>query len=183
MQSFLAISARKPTITIDPSDVRISGPKPPTLVRRIATRMVLGVVALSLFEVVVWMGQKYPSAGASAEAAALPEADVAIAAADSKPFEPSWFSPETFSVCSRPLTIGSAARRRAHAQTKAITTIEFRADWTAAAILPPTLSRFQNQPAGVANRPPQKEKPRCAPPGLPEKGPGLGLSPAKSLAI
>jgi hypothetical protein len=98
VQSFLAVGAREPTITIDPSDVRISGPKPPTLVGRIATRMVFGVVALSLFEAVVWMGQKYPSAGASAEALASPEADVAIAAAYSKPFEPSWFSAEMFSA-------------------------------------------------------------------------------------
>jgi hypothetical protein len=98
VQSFLAISAREPTNTIDPGDVRISGPQPPTFLGRIATRMVLGVVALSLFEAALWMGQKYPSAGSSAEALASPEADVAIAAAYSKPFEPSWFSAEMFSV-------------------------------------------------------------------------------------
>jgi hypothetical protein len=95
--SFPTVDDLEPTITIDARDLRIPDSQTRTFVGRIATRMVLGVVALSLFEAVVWIGQNHPSTGVSAEVTS-PEPNVAMTAADSKPFEPSWFSPEIFSA-------------------------------------------------------------------------------------
>lgn len=96
--SFPTVSALEPTITIDPRDVRIRARQRPTLFGRIARRMVLGVVASSLYVALVWMGQQHPSTDVSAEAVTSPEPNVAIAATGSKPFEPSWFSPEMFNA-------------------------------------------------------------------------------------
>jgi hypothetical protein len=90
------------TVAVDPRVLRLSGPKPRSLVRRIAERLVLGVAALALFGVWVWMAGQTPSTNtsplrgtnASPETVALPEPDAAITNPESKSLMPAWFSPQ-----------------------------------------------------------------------------------------
>jgi len=90
------------TIDVDPRTLRVLRPQPRSLMRRIAERLVLGVAALTLFGVWVWMAghtstmNALPLRGtnASPEAVALPGSDAAIINPESKLLMPVWFSPQ-----------------------------------------------------------------------------------------
>jgi hypothetical protein len=91
------------TVAVDPRVLRLSGPQPRSLVRRIAERLVLGVAALALFGVWVWMAGQTPSTtntlplrgtNASPATIAPPEPDPAITNPESKLLMPAWFSPQ-----------------------------------------------------------------------------------------
>ena len=92
------------TVDVDPRVLRVLRPQPRSLVRRIAERLVLGVAALTLSGVWVWMAGQTPSrmntlplraTNASPEAVALPGPDAAIINPESQLLMPVWFSPQT----------------------------------------------------------------------------------------
>jgi hypothetical protein len=91
------------TITVEPRVLRVLGPQPRSIARRISERLILGVAALALFGVWVWMAGQHPlttnssplrGAIASPETVAPPEPVAAITNAESKSLMPAWFSPQ-----------------------------------------------------------------------------------------
>jgi hypothetical protein len=110
------------TITVEPRVLRVLGPQPRSIARRIAGRLVLGVAALALFGVWIWMAGQTPLTTnsspprgtiAAPETVAPPEPVAPITNAESKSLMPAWFLPQMIDNYATTITPSPAAPSRA----------------------------------------------------------------------